>query len=180
MCALVRIAALFVALASYSCSVFEFDVEDTIPDTTVPGTAVANLPLFAYSFFPPLPMDIDINQEAASHNASKLNSATLTQLTLAITPTATPGSSDHGNFNFLDVLKIYIEGAAGTNLQRVLIASKNPVPEGLTTLDLEVDDTVNLLPYLEQGHKILCEIAGFPPTHDTSYDGTIVIHVKPF
>lgn len=166
--ALVLVAASLVS----GCGLIGFDVTQSIPEQTVPGSTLgALLP----SFLPaPFPINIDVKQQEQAHNTGPASSANLKSLTFAATPHAMPS----GNFDFVDEIHIFIAAPSGSALPMVEIANSTPVPKGQTTLNLTVLPNIDLLPYINAGATISAQASGHSPTQDFTYDGSVVITIR--
>lgn len=96
---------------------------------TIPSSAGVNLP------FDVLTPDTETNSESKfdSNDTRKdlIEEIKLTQLQLVIT---SPSNTD---FSFLESIEVYI---SADGLEEIKIASKVDVPEGVSTLDLDVSD----------------------------------------
>lgn len=158
-----------VALLTSACGAIGFDVSQPIPQQTIQGNALgALLP----SFLPtPFAININVKQEEQQHNTGPATSANLKSLTFQALPHTMPS----GNFDFVDEIHIFV---AASNLPMLEIATLKPIPKGLTTLDLNVVQGVNLLPYINAGATISAQASGHQPAQDFSYDGTVVITIR--
>jgi hypothetical protein len=158
-------------------SLGDFDVERTIAEQRVPGNPLAGLlkDLFAV----PIPMNVDIASETAARDTGPAKSARLRELLLTITPTA-EGPSDQDDFGFLDSVAVFIESTReGTSLPRTQIA----IAEDITATErlvFDVVDSVNVLPYANEGSRFTSEVDGSAPPDDVSFDGSFTLRVEVF
>jgi hypothetical protein len=157
------------ALLGSACGAIGFDVTQTIPQETIQGSPLgALLPSFLPS---PFPISIDVKQQEQQHGTGPATSANLKSLTFTALPHAMPS----GNFDFVDEIHIFV---AANNLPMVEIAKLAPVPKGQTTLNLNVVQGIDLLPYINAGATISAQASGHQPAQDFSYDGTVVITIR--
>jgi hypothetical protein len=148
------------------CGLINFDVEQAIPEQTVPGSPLAAL-------LPPalftVPLQVDLASSIKAHGTGPATAATLKSLTLTIT--APPGET----FSFLDSIAITI---ASPGMPEREIARLSPVPAE-ATIALAPAPNVNLLPYIESGTTTITAAAvGRAPARDIKFDGRVVITIK--
>ncbi len=164
--------ALF-CLCAAGCGAIPFDVSQSLPEQTVPGSALGGvLPSFLSV---PVPLTIDLTSETQKRNTGPAKSANLKSLSFAATPHDMPS----GNFDFLDEIHIYIDSQNDSTLAKKEIANLSPVEKGQTTLHLSIVPGVDLLPYINKGAEISATASGTEPTKDFTYDGevTITVHI---
>ena len=164
--ALVLVAASLVS----GCGLIGFDVTQSIPEQTVPGSTLgALLP----SFLPaPFPINIDVKQQEQAHNTGPASSANLKSLTFAATPHAMPC----GNFDFVDEIHVFMP-LSRSALPMVEIAN-SPRDQGSNDTNLTVLPNIDLLPYINAGATISAQASGHSPTQDFTYDGSVVITIR--
>ncbi len=168
-----------VLLPILACGIISFDLEQPIKEVTVKGVDLTNPSMDANTLFPPMSMNLDLDKEIAARDTGPAKSAHLKELTLEITNTAKNGASDEDSFDFFKELHIVINGKNGSNLPPKKIAWIKDFSPKSTTLNLTVDDSIDLLPYINEGGKISCEAGGlFPPQDNVSYKGNITITIK--
>jgi len=105
-----------------------FEISDS-QDIKIPASSVINVP-----FISPVPVTMNSQQSFQNNktSANLVKDVRLTKLTLTISDPATE------NFNFLQSIKIYI----GTNdSDKVLLASQDNVPTGVSTIELVSSNT---------------------------------------
>src|SRR5438132_3665295 len=155
------------------CGLIPFDVDQDIPEQRIAGNPLGGiLPSFLSA---PVPLMIDLKAETQKRDTVPAKSANLKALRFAATPHASPS----GNFDFLDEIHIYIDSQNQASLGKKEIARLSPVPKGQTTIELQVIDGVDLLPYINAGAEISAAASGRQPTMDFTYDGhvTITVHI---
>jgi hypothetical protein len=124
----------------------------------------------------PIPLDIDLAAETAARDTGPAQHVYLQSLTLSITPTSEP-AGDTDDFDFLDTIDIYAESTmSGSSLQRVRVATLDPVPEGARTITLQPEG-VDLIEYVREGALLTASATGTQPSDDVSIDGSIVVRV---
>jgi hypothetical protein len=157
------------------CGVFDFDVDQAVPEQRIMGSAIAAL---LPTFIPnPFPLTINLSEETQAHGTGPAQSAGLTSLTFQITDTAMPP----GNFGFVQSISIYISSTMqGTMLTQQLIADLPNPPGPVPMMTLQTYPNVNLLPYINEGSDITSMATGNAPSQDTTFDGQIVVHVHTF
>ena len=73
---------------------------------------------------------------------------------------------------------MHVESAKeGSDLPRLVLASLDPVPRGLTTLELKPND-VDLLPYIEERAVITSSASGTPPADDVTFVGVYAVEIE--
>jgi hypothetical protein len=162
-----RIAILALLALSAGCGLIKFDVSEDIPQQTIQGSPLAGiLPSFLNG-----PQNIDVSEQVDKHDTSIASSATLKTLRF--------DSTSGGTFDFVDSISISIAPADTTtsSLPTVEIANLNPVPKGESSIELEPDPGVNLLPYVKIDSNITATATGTAPSQDFSFTGHIVITV---
>ena len=103
---------------------------------------------------------------------------TLSRLELAITDSRRP-SSDVDDWSFVEEIHVFVKSSkSGSTLPRVEIAQVQ-APGAVTTMTFEVDEGVDLKPYVEEGSVVESEARGTLPADDVSYDGEGVFTVHP-
>jgi hypothetical protein len=160
---LARLAPFLVLVPA--CGLIGFDVEQAIPEQTIPGSPLAGL-LPAGLF--KIPLQVDLASSTKAHGTGPATSATLKSLTLTIT--APPGET----FSFLDSISITIASPGQPERE---IARLSPVPAA-ATIALSPVPNVNLLPYIESGATIAAAGSGQAQTRDIKFDGRVVITIK--
>ena len=123
-----------------------FEISDS-QDIKIPASSVINVP-----FISPVPVTMNSQQSFQNNNTSAnlVKDVRLTKLTLTISDPATE------NFNFLQSIKIYI----GTNdSDKVLLASQDNVPTGVSTIEL-VSSNTQLDKYIKaSSYTLFTEVA---------------------
>jgi hypothetical protein len=148
-----------------ACGLVSFDVEQPIPEQTIPGSPLgALLPPGLFS----LPLQVDLESSTKAHGTGAASSAHLKALTLTIIDP--PGET----FAFLDGITITIAAAGQPQRQ---IASLMPVPKA-SSIDLKPDANVDLLPYIKAGATISATATGRTPARDVKLNGKVVITIK--
>lgn len=117
--------------------------------------------------------DIDITQaqefENQGYTEDQIDSVRLETVTLTV---STPAG---GNFDFLDSIAFFVE-AEGE--ERVEIARLDPVPMGESVVELEVDGSVELRPYVvADAMTVTTEASGTRPEDDTTVDAHLSFDV---
>jgi hypothetical protein len=166
----------FASVAS-GCSVLDFEIERDVPEQRVSGSPLAGV-LGTLFMDGGIPLEIDLASETGRRDTGPADAVRLTEMTLAITSTARPpGDSD--DFDFVDRIEIFCESTmSGSRLSRVKIADLQPIPMGVTELDLDTDRSVDLKPYVEEGARITSTASGTVPPDDVTFDGHLVILVE--
>ena len=117
-----------------------------------------------------LDFDIDLESQLQKRDLKAAKKVYVKALSFEITK-----NSDGRNFDFLESITLKAESSK-KDARR--FAWKNDVPKGVQQFDLQVDDTVNLKPYIEQGLTIVTEANGSPPGEDTTFNAVISLQVK--
>jgi hypothetical protein len=169
-----RCLGLLLSTLLCNCSIIDFDVDQKIPEQSVPGSSIPG-PLS--SLFP-VPISLDLQSKIKSQNTGPIDSVTLKSLELTITTTAL-GSGDSDDWAFVDHIDVFVESTkAGSTLPKVKIASV-AMPGAVQTMTFTVEGGVNLKPYVDEGSQVDSSGSGTAPSDDVSYDGTAVFTVHP-
>ncbi len=100
------------------------------------------------------------DSELLSRNAGAVDAFRLVSLSLQMTDAAT-AMDMQSSFGFLAGIEIYAESSkADSTLPRVLIAWNAIIPEGATTLPLQINQEVDLHPYRAEGLRITTDLVG--------------------
>ncbi len=164
--------ALLVSLITVmGCGIADFDISQSIPAQTIPGSQVPT-PLSGVF---PLPLNLDLNSQIQSRNTGAINAITLSSLTLHIT-------SSGSDWSFVKTVDVSVESTkSGTTLPKVKIASvASPGPGAVQTMSFEVEGSVNLKPYVDEGSQVDSAGTGTEPTSNVTFDGTTVFTIHPF
>jgi len=98
------------------------------------------------------------DSEVARRNAGTADAVRIVSLSLQMTDTS-DATDMQSSFGFLAGIEIFVESSkAGSDLPRVLIAHNATIPNGATTLPLQVCQDVDLHPYLAEGLRITTEL----------------------
>lgn len=125
-------------------------------------------------FDSPFSFNINLEQQLQKRDAKGAKRVELRGLKMLVTETKMP-AGDTDNFDFLDSIEFYVDSE---NQERQRLAWLTDVPQGKQTLDLNVDDSINLKPYIEEGMSLKTSAEGTPPDDDTSIKGEVTIWVK--
>ncbi len=171
-----------IALIGAGCSdIGNFTVEQKTGEVLVEGSNSPINDLLPDNVLPPLGLDFDLQSELEERDADGAEGVYLNALTLTTTDTAKADETDEDNFDFLSKVEFYVESRkSGTELERVLVGSVDPVPTGVETLDVDVDNTINLKPYAQEGLRITTSGNGSVPPDDVTIEGNVVIEVEVF
>lgn len=164
-------ALLLLLVPLAACSAADFGLEQDIPEQRIPGSPLGGL---LPSFLPsPVPLSIDVKQETDKRNTGPARHVWLTALTFAATPHDMPS----GTFDFVQEIHIDVDAPSSPSLPKVEIAHLAPVPRGQTSISLDVDQGVDLLPYLNAGAEITATATGSQPSKDFTFDGKVDVEV---
>lgn len=138
---------------------------------TVPGS---NIPTPLGGLFP-LPLSLDLSQQIKSRDAGPVDSITLASLVLTIRQP----SDGSMTWDFVSKVDVFVESSkSGSTLPRTQIATVSD-PTGLE-MTFDVEESVNLKPYVEEGSRVSGTGSGDAPSRDVSYDGVAVFTVHVF
>lgn len=140
------------------------DAKANIPKATLVDTLLGLVKFTGFD-------SIDLSQELQNQGVTKddVDSVKLTSFTLTIE--APPGQT----FDFLDSLAFFAESKG---LDKVQIASLNPVPKGKSKLTLDVNGDVDLKPYVvAPSMTVSSEVDGSRPDNDTTVAASVVLDV---
>ncbi len=98
--------------------------------------------------------------EIISRNAGSVDALRLVSLSLHMTDTSN-ATDMQSSFGFLAGIEIYAESSkVDSNLPRMLVAWNTAIPDGATTLPMQVNQDVNLHPYRAEGLRITTDLSG--------------------
>lgn len=167
-----RLSLAWLVLAG--CGITDFDITQPVPEQEVQGSGI---PAPIAALFP-LPLSLDLSAQIQRQTTGPIDSVTLRSLELSITATRRP-SGDDDTWEFVDEIRVFVRSSVdGSSLPRVEIASVRE-PGAVSTLVFDVDTSVDLLPYVEEGSVVDSEASGTIPADDVSYDGEGVFTVHP-
>lgn len=166
------VAAALSMLVSAACSgVFTFTFNQESDKQTIEGgNPVENL----VNSFSPLNFQINLERELEERDADGAKEVNLQNLRLVVTNTGEHGEGKP-NFDFLDSMTFY---ANSENQDRKKLAWRDQIPEGTQELPFEVDSSIDLKPYIEDGMKLETEAEGNRPEQDTTIKGVITLEVR--
>lgn len=168
-----RVFAVLAIGATAACSVADFEVDQPIAEQEVQGSP---LPGPISGLFP-FPLSLDIGAKIKAMHTGPIGGVHLTRLTIAITPTDAP-SGDADDFSFIDSVAVFVSSTQqGSTLPKRQIATLTS-PGPVATADFDVDSTVDLDPYINEGSMIDTTSSGHAPPDDTTFDGdgTFTVH----
>ena len=158
------------------CGAIRFDIGQAVPEQRVMGNVLGSL---LGTFLPsPFALTVNLAQETQARGTGPAQSAGLKALSFRITNIANPPRSTD-NFDFVDRIEIFIESSkSGSSLSKQKIADLLMVPRGATTLNLQCDPSVDLVPYINEGSRIASTATGRAPAQDVTFDGLITVEVR--
>ena len=181
------LAALSAALSGCSGTTLgHFDVDETLPETRVEGSAVIGL--LPADVFPPIALDVSSSEEFQSEDYDFLTSIQLDELTLIITASSTDENEDSledgeaDNFNFLSGIEIFIQAEFDGQSQEALIgfidADDPQLSAGAQSIDFTLTGT-DILQYVEAdaGYAVQIEASGESPPDAVIFGGDVVYRV---
>ena len=161
------------ALVLGGCGVADFDISQSTPEQTIPGSGLPG-PLAALF---QLPLNLDLSSQIKQMDTGPIDSVTLSSISLTITTTDEP-SGDTDDWSFVQEVHVFVSGTNGSSLPRVEIA-KIVSPGAVQTMNFDVDGGVNLKPYVDQGSVVDSTGSGTQPPDDVSYEGSATFTVHP-
>jgi hypothetical protein len=138
----------------------------TIPRRSVIDELLGNLSFAGFDGF-----DISQSQQFENQGYSKdqVDSVRMLELTLTIRSPA------GAKFDFMDSIRFYAEA---DGLPRVLVAELDVVPDGASTLALDVDSSVELQPYVvAPAMTLTTEADGVRPAEETMVEAEAIFDV---
>jgi hypothetical protein len=163
--------AIVVLACLLTCSDVDNFTVEVSSRTMVPAASVLEQLLGGLDFAGFDSIMFDETQEFQNENVSKdqVESVRLVALRLSIS-----SPPDEG-FDFLESIRFFVEAEG---LPRVQIAELDPVPRGLRELEIEVDSSVELRPYVVAPSMTLTtEVEGQRPVNATTVDANAAFDV---
>lgn len=116
---------------------------------------------------------LDLSQSQTFRNQGygkdDIDSVHIVSFTLTVT------APDAGNFDFLQRIAFSVEAEG---LPPVEIARLDPIPEGQREIELQVDSSIELLPYVvAPSMTITTQATGTRPAEETTVDASVVFGV---
>jgi hypothetical protein len=148
---------------------FSIDVEETAVATVTRGTLLEDL-LGELGFAGFLDMDITSAEEIQNQGVAPgdIQDVTLTDFFLTVT------DPEGGDLSFLSSMAVYVESPG---LERVMIASQDQFPTGVTVVPFRIED-VDLTEYVvSQSTTITTEVEGHRPEEDTTIEATFALSI---
>jgi len=156
------------------CGVTDFDITQPVPEQIVAGSPLPG-PLGALF---PIPISLDIAAQIKAMDTGPIDAVTLSSLELSITTTDEP-TGDSDDWSFISEIDVFVSSTKqGTTLPKVQIAHISQ-PGAVQKLSFDVDSSVNLKPYVDEGSRVDGESMGNAPPDDVSYDGSGTFTVHP-
>jgi hypothetical protein len=154
------------------CGITDFTITQPVPEQRVDGSGIPDLPI---SGLFEIPLDLDLQAQIEKQATGPIDSITLASLTLSITPADQPS----GDWSFVDEIHVFVRSSQdGSALPRVEIASV-VAPGPVVRMEFEVDESIDLKPYVDEGSLVESEAQGTVPADDVTYDGEGVFTVHP-
>jgi len=179
-----RTALLSLLAAALLCTgcgdegVASFTFTEESSEARVEGSNAPTILPLDIGLFPEVNVAIDLEEELAARDATGARAVFLTDLSLELTDTARP-EGDEDDFDFIEKLSIFVESTAeGTQLTRQKLAEIDPVPAGVTTLTFDVDDTLDLKPYVEEGMRLSTSGEASVPEDDVTLKAVVTLRVR--
>jgi hypothetical protein len=171
-----RFVTLLLGLAISGCGAIGFDLPIELREQHIEGSVLGGV--LGGVFEVPIPLDIDLQAETQARDTGPAQHVRLAALTLSITTTDEP-SGDTDDFAFIDGVEIWVESAqSGSSLPRTRVAELGPVPDGAREISFTTDESVDLLPYINEGARLTSSAQGTQPDDDVSFDGVVMLSVE--
>ncbi|TXD38525.1 hypothetical protein FRC98_06485 [Lujinxingia vulgaris] len=163
--ALLLLSAVVLLMLSFSaCGIAAFTINEESEVIEIQGQS-GNLLGLGDLFPTRIPLTVNLEQELQAQDADGAQAVYLTDLTFAL-----EDDSEEPNFDFIDEVTITIESTqSGSDLPSVELAWRNPAPEGATDFSLEIEEGVNLKPYIEEGMRLSSDASGSAPTETARF-----------
>ena len=153
-----------------------FTFTETSQEATVQGGGLGTL-LPVDNLLPPLRLTIDLEEELESRDASGADGVYLTGLAMEITDTAM-ADGDVDDFDFIDEVNVFVESTSqGSSLDSIQIATLRDVPSDAMRVEFDVDDSIDLKPYIEEGIRLTTKGSAEVPEDDTSLQALVTLTV---
>ncbi len=127
----------------------------------------------------PVTIDLNVKQQAIDRKANgPVTSVTLVGMVFETTVGGTTAGS-MVPFDFIQSVQVYIESVrTNSSLARQRIAVLPTPPGRIIGFGLSPDTSVNLLPFFDEGARLVTTATGTLPTKDVTFTGNFTVKVK--
>lgn len=149
-----------------------------LPATVVPGDPVAHA-VGELLTMPPL-RSVSFGADLTS-GLSDFERSVLTEVNLAvITVEVLDGlDDDDDDLSWIHSLEVYaVSDRQDSTLEPVLVAWQDYFPKGEAAVGLEVDEGVDLLPYADEGLRIVSTAEAIAPPDDVEVGGEVTLSIR--
>ncbi len=122
----------------------------------------------------PLDFQFNLERQLEKRDAKSAKEVNLQAFELVVTNTDEYGEGEP-NLDFLDSMSLYVDSE---NQSREQLAWRDSIPDGRQRVSFEVDSSINLKPYIEEGMTLETEAQGNHPDNDTTLQGVITLEVR--
>ena len=153
-------------VAAPACGLTTVDVDQPIEEQHLDGDPLGGLlgGIFA------TPIEVELRSQLEAQDTWPAKRVTITSMALEITATDV-ADGDTDDWSFLDHVEVVIGPTAEASALPEVVLATGDDPGATTTFTFEVDGSIDLVPYLEQGCHITSTSTGTAPPDDVSFDG---------
>jgi hypothetical protein len=156
------------------CGIADFDISQPIIEQRIQGSGIP-APLAALF---PLPLDLDLSAKIKQHDTGPIGSVTIASLQLTITATARP-QGDTDDWSFVDEVHVTVRSSRENSTLPKLEIASIAAPGAVATMRFNVNEAVDLKPYVDEGSVVESTGKGTIPADDVTYNGESVFTVHP-
>lgn len=147
--------------------IYSFLHTEEIPEQRIQGSPLGLLG----TLFGPQRLTLNVQAQTEARGTGPAKKVLLRAFRLALTP----NSSIDQDFDFLDSVFIDIEAEGQPKIQ---IAGVANVADDLRVVNFNVEDSIDLLPYINAGATVSIRSMGTQPERDVYFDGAIVFDIR--
>lgn len=118
-----------------------------------------------------IPLEINLEQQLEEQDASGARSVHMIELYFEMTD-----DTEEPDFDFIDTITIEVDSDSEPKRE---LAWRDPVPEGQSRFELDIDEELDLKPYAEEGVTMTTSVSGTTPDDDARFKvyATFRVHV---
>lgn len=179
LCLAIALGALALPAASCGDDGGSFTVTRESGESVVEGQSSPLDDVLPTRVIPSMRLEFDLQSELEERDAGAAKAVFVESIELVVTDSRKEGPEDVDNFDFLDNIEVYIASRKDdTSLEERRIAVRDPVPEGRTSFQLDVESDIDIKPYVEEGVRLTTRGSGELPEDDVSIKAVVTLRIR--